>query len=196
MPVFHQHPLRIQPPPTWVWQRTITRILTFEEGPGGRLAFTYKHGVLDEIDDDDPITKVLNILVDKHAEVIIELDENKAWRWSHRYDAITTKKDYTNLYGELWYWHPVDMQYVPRPGDVLPFDCRKIRFKVRDNEDYSHQDDIQGFSLNIELLQPNGKYLPITVDPDIKNPPTGQTLERLKNDINAVVEEERYLAAD
>ena len=131
----------------------------------GQLGFFYRARVSKPGKPTD-LTDILNI--DVHADVVIEirLSRDKIWYWSSTLDAITTKKKYDQFYGELLY---EDENGVFRPSGPIK-KCRAIRFVAAKN-DIDVNDDSHGFSMNIDLMQPDGKLLPITLDPDIKNPP-------------------------
>lgn len=105
------------------------------------------------------------------------------WRWSRKLDAFTTKdKKRTKHYGHLHYkseeissewtkaddWIQLDGLYAE--SKVIMFEAKQKKVRKKESHPYS---------LNIEIQQSDGKWLPITIDPDVRNPPTrpGKELE-------------------
>ena len=162
-------------PPDWHDSgKTISRILRYDVGtaPNKTLSFQYEKVSNDPYD--------LNFLIDDfcYVELYLASDSGQNWFWSTQLDAVTTKRDYCMLYGQLEYKISPSEQYATRPvGDATRYKC--VRFKARPNvygmngpvEVTHHSDRNHGFSLNIDMEQPGGRILPITLDPDIKNPP-------------------------
>lgn len=129
---------------------------------------------------------VANVSINEDCTITVILNsgatesDQKWWRFSDRYDAITTKEELRDFYG--------DLQYHDDNAIRLLNDCsspiigyRKISFKVKHNKHGRHGSS-HGFSINVDLLQTDPtdpknedrsawEWLPITIDPEIKNPP-------------------------
>lgn len=80
------------------------------------------------------------------------LAEHIKWRWSKKYFTITSKKNYKKLY-----------------GDVKIINAKLFSIKSMYNRNII-DDIVHSFNLNIDYYQGDGKWLPITIDPDIGNP--------------------------
>lgn len=115
-----------------------------------------------------PIDK-LNLDVYDDTEFYLRLSSQKDWRWSRTFDAITTKKENSKYYGKVQYEQP-NGTFAEWDGKApRTWDSSRIIFLASLNED-SNSEKFHGFSMNIELILPNGGILPITLDPDIQNP--------------------------
>jgi hypothetical protein len=163
--VLRQEALNPVEPPDWASTSTIRCVLDFAIFDTTGLSFFYKDIVTVPDDDDDEFEK-MNIDVKKDVTIIVDLEPTKKWRWSTKLQAITTKKRYEDFYGKLLYKRGAI--YRPRPDDET-WETYSIQFLAGLNGNLF--DAVHGFSLNIDLQQPDGKWLPITLDPDIKNPP-------------------------
>lgn len=112
-----------------------------------------------------------HISVKNNTEITIKLKSNKKWRFSNLYDAITTKEELTQFYGKLTY----DRTHVIKDGNVI-VGHQAVMFYAK-YDDVGRVGTSHGFSINIDLLQSGtvgqGVWLPITIDPEIKNPPGG-----------------------
>ena len=103
--------------------------------------------------------------------MVIALDPAKEWRWSTAIDAITTKEPFPSYY--------FDLRYLGKNGsytrETFPADeaCLQIAFGAKYNRDNMLGAAIQPYNLNLELIYADGTALPITIDPDIRNPGGG-----------------------
>ena len=97
------------------------------------------------------------------VETVVE-NSAQAFFWSRERSAIKTKRDRSDLFGELRYlvgeeWKPMN--------EVDPGKCRKIRFKAKyatGNPRY-HK-----FSYNVRFRDTDNAMTDYEIDPDIKNP--------------------------
>lgn len=127
------------------------------------------------------------------------------WRWSRTLDGFTTKDIFRRrYYGHLHYkenkndkkwirapkWLDDQKKYY-RPSKALMFKALRAGGK---------EEGFHAFSLNIEIKQKDGKWLPITIDPDVRNPPTrpGRYLidsinDKIKEGANKNFEEKIFL---
>lgn len=107
----------------------------------------------------------------------------KWWRFSDQFDGVTTKEELRDFYGDLRYIpdNPIRLKDGDDDSDIIGY--RAISFKVKHNK-HGRKGSSHGFSINVDLLQtdptkPENKdrskwqWLPITIDPEIKNPPPG-----------------------
>lgn len=108
------------------------------------------------------------IAIEADSEVVIELRGDQLF-FSKDYDAITTKGDFSAYYGGLAY---------------DDYDCktdryRRVSFLARANA-RGKRGTRHPFNINVDLYQPGGKpeWIPISIDPDIKNPPPWPTRVR------------------
>lgn len=97
------------------------------------------------------------LAITKDTILTITLADNINWRWAQDQTGITTKEDNRNIYG-------VDGGFDDPVGRSITFYC-----KARGGNTAK----IDGFSFSVELKQSNGSFLPVTIDPDIRNPPPG-----------------------
>ena len=101
------------------------------------------------------------IAIEANSEVVIKLTGDQIFL-SKEHDAITLKGDFAAYYGDLIY-----DDYDEAKGRY-----RQVSFRARYNlggkRGTSHP-----FNINVDLHIPGGKpeWVPITIDPDIKNPP-------------------------
>jgi hypothetical protein len=77
-------------------------------------------------------------------------------------DALMTKDDRTDLYGELRYGDGPD--WLDQP----PARCRRIQFRAKLNT--NKKDNVHAFSFNILIPDGANGSMPLEIDPDIKNP--------------------------
>lgn len=101
------------------------------------------------------------IAIEENSEVVIELYGEQLF-FSKEYDAITTKGDFSSYYGGLAY-----DDYDPERDRY-----RRVSFLARANK-RGKRGTRHPFNLNVDLHQPGSKleWIPISIDPDIKNPP-------------------------
>jgi|GEM_PF-3637188 len=155
-------------------------------------------------------TSRLNFSVPSDIYIYVRLDSSLDWRWSLQYEAILTKdeKDRSSLYGNVEYGNSMTGPFFSKAGlhstygDVLPnsMEFKVIRFqaKLYDKLD----DNKHSFGLNIELSQPDNaeeknQWLPITIDPDITNPPPGgQSLQKMTAEVVSQTVQEFLTAID
>jgi hypothetical protein len=92
---------------------------------------------------------------------------DQPWRLSPTNPPLTTKLRKSHLYG--------DVDHMSEKVCVI-----KANFDERGK--YDDPSGLHGFNLNVEMKQPNGSYLPVTIDPDIRNPsrPNGLVSEDIK----------------
>lgn len=116
--------------------------------------------------------------------------ESLEWRWSRKLDAFTTKdKKRTNHYGHLHYKSDENSSEWIKADDWIQHDglyrkSKAIMFEAKQKK--AKKGESHPYSLNIEIQQSDNKWLPITIDPDVRNPPTrpGENLEDcIKNKI-------------
>lgn len=104
------------------------------------------------------------IAITKDSEVEIHLRGDQLW-FSKDLDAITTKEELSSFYGGLVY----------ADYDKGLDRYKSVRFCARFNSGGKYG-TIHAFNLNVDLLrgydeQKTPKWIAITIDPDIKNPP-------------------------
>lgn len=120
-------------------------------------------------------TRELDLKIDQDCWVEISLRSQHV-RWSVT-DAITIGKEFQDHYFNLQYWEngawtsqfdPVEQSWSQCD---MTLSCRRIRFGVKK---WPSETDDRHSAINFNLFFENEKqeYLPITVDPDIKNPGT------------------------
>lgn len=114
---------------------------------------------------------------------ITDKADQKWWRFSDQFDAVTTKEELRDFYGDLRYLPDNAIRLIEGDDDSEIIGYRAISFKVKHNK-YGRQGSSHGFSINVDLLQTDPtdpkntvrsewQWLPITIDPEIKNPPPG-----------------------
>ncbi len=110
-----------------------------------------------------------HISIKKDTQITIKLAASKKWRFSSLYDAITTKEELTQFYGKLTYDRA---SVIEDSGQFAGHQAVMFYAKY---DDVGRIGSSHGFSINIDLLQSgtpaSGVWLPITIDPEIKNPP-------------------------
>ncbi|WP_240653335.1 nucleotide synthetase [Sphingomonas crocodyli] len=101
------------------------------------------------------------IAIEADCEVVVELKGDQLF-FSKEYDAITMKGDYAAYYGGLVY---------------DDYDRKKDRYRIVRFHALFNRGGKLGtshpFNINVDLHQPGSKleWIPISIDPDIKNPP-------------------------
>jgi hypothetical protein len=105
--------------------------------------------------------------------IVLVLDQTYfSWRWSKRYDAVTTKTELSYYYGNLCYIASSD-------GSD---DFTKVAFQARADRD-GQRGTYHGLSFNVEIEQPKEiagvqrRWLEVTLDPDVGNPPRADAPE-------------------
>lgn len=138
-----------------------------EEPPKGKVVFTIALGI---------VGKQISLLMQQEGasgQDYIAIKENSLVEivlrgdqlfFSKAHDAITTKgPDLTSFYGDLEY-----DQYDEKLDRY-----KVVRFHARFNKG-GKRDTNHSFNVNVDLLQQGGdspKWIGLTIDPDIKNPP-------------------------
>jgi hypothetical protein len=103
------------------------------------------------------------IAIKEDAMVEIDLEGDQIF-FSKQYDAITMKGDWQHFYGGLIYdgYNKAARRYT------------KVRFAARFNRG-GKADTCHPFNINVDLKQDDAKgepnWIPLTIDPDIRNPP-------------------------
>ena len=140
-----------------------------------------------QIDHGERILKTIEgsefLIIMQDAKISFILTGNTMWRWSDCCDGITTKEPLADYYGGIEYsedpeTHIFENENVVCGGkteskslfsgySVMSFYAKFDKSGVPGRN--------HGYNLNIELKQPSGKWLPITIDPDMKNPPPTHT---------------------
>jgi hypothetical protein len=124
-----------------------------------RIAFSFK-ATYSNSEDQKYSKDKYHINITRNMQVIITLTDN-LW-FSNKYDAITLKENYSDLYYQMEYENDSFDQKVGRHRTI----CFMADNLVGGSSAFSH-----GFSLNIDLLVSGNRWIPITIDPDFKNPP-------------------------
>jgi len=156
--VLAQHKLGKTRPNDWttVVEKGLT--LTWKIDDEGRVIYQYRTVAITP-------TSILDLKIDENSWVVISLDSDKRWQWSRTLDAVTTKDPRDQHYFELGYRTEAG-QWVAREDFPADEPIRQIRFGAKLNRGNAEK---HGFSFNIDLEYPDG-ILPITIDPDIRNP--------------------------
>jgi hypothetical protein len=90
----------------------------------------------------------------------IALASNLDWRWAQNQTAVTTKADNSSRYAVIGgFDDPI--------GNSITLHCKARGGNVPKTD---------SFSLSVDLKQSRGSFLPITIDPDIRNPPPGENM--------------------
>lgn len=117
-------------------------------------------------------TEALDVKIDRDCWIDITLKSDHA-RWSVK-DAVTLGEEDAQHYFVLeyfvnggWARNYVDGHWVQDPDDVP---CKRIRFGAMLRGPGDKNDVPVNFNLDFE--DDNGEFLPVSVDPDIKNPGT------------------------
>jgi hypothetical protein len=105
----------------------------------------------------DAQTGKQHLAITKDTIMTITLADNIDWQWVKDQTGITTKADNKTVYG-------VDGGFDDPVGRSVALYCKARGGNIAKTD---------GFSFSVELRQSNGSYLPITIDPDIRNPPPG-----------------------
>lgn len=153
----------ILPDSSWKADKTLEFVLDVQKGSGKRLVFEYivkpAHNLPAPHHGKSPS---LDIKIEDSTWIQIELSKNCAWHWDTE-RAVTmgvAVGDY------------VQLEYKTSTGfdlDSKGEACRIIRFGARKAVD-GNLDDPYPFNMNILIECADGHILPITVDPDIRNP--------------------------
>ncbi|WP_438729790.1 nucleotide synthetase [Parasphingorhabdus sp. DH2-15] len=150
-------------------------------------------GTTAQEDQNDYVTDALDFAIwAKYMRVEIYLNRapaNIEWRWSRKLDAFTTKDSSRHwYYGDLHYKTDNDDKTWVKARKWLRDDLYKeskaIMFRAK--QAGGSKPGYHAYSLNIEIKQSDGRWLPITIDPDVRNPPT--TPDLLTETINAMIE--------
>lgn len=178
-PILTQYQLGEKRPIDWKAHQNHYVILFYEIDSSGALVFTYREmraplrsaavrsfGEFSIASLSAP-QPILNLDVYSDCFLEVWLNPRQNWQWPRQLDAITNKQDFSTFYFELTYREGTDLYKRPDfPKDKVPL---VARFGARHNAG-APKGTKHGFSLNLELLYPAGDPLPITIDPDIKNP--------------------------
>jgi hypothetical protein len=167
--VLKQERLHKDKPSNWQPEFTIRRMLTYYEDPGNSRRLIFE---LREDGEDDTLTSGasrLDLDVRGDTEFFLRLDPDKDWFWSVKLDAITTKKRNDQFYRDILYERNGDFE---EREDGEGWRTKAIRFLAVHNS--AGPPARHGFSLNIDLVITDAVTLPITLDPDIRNPPPGE----------------------
>lgn len=150
------------------------------EKEGGLASFT-----MTQIDRGEPILEYEDgkcfIKIVQNSKITFILSENTMWRWSDSMDGITTKSRLSDFYGYIRYvedakTHIFEEQAVMVDGKAEEssfFSGYRAMSYLAKLDKFGLPGRIHGFNLNVDLKQPNGGWLPVTIDPDMKNPPPG-----------------------
>ena len=109
------------------------------------------------------------------------LSKKTMWRWSDSGDGITTKEPLSDLYGYIRYGQESETHIFEdkeiivdcEPQRSLLFSGYRAMSFLAKLDRFGVPGRNHGFNLNVELKQPKGGWLPVTIDPDMKNPPPG-----------------------
>ncbi len=184
--IFTQHGIGLHPPQDWSSQnQTIMQLYLRETGD---LNITYFSNTTLP-GENRQYTTELDFAI-WHDFVIVEIylteiTNNIEWRWSTSLDAFTTKNaDRREFYSDLHYKENADSRnwvkakdWIDEKGNYKP--SKAISFKAKKQKKESSEN--HPFSLNIEIKQKNGKWLPVTIDPDVRNPPPIPNDDRIIN---------------
>jgi hypothetical protein len=107
-------------------------------------------------------SKHLDIKIAEDAIIDIRLHKPIFWHWAPE-NAVTTGKDMKDYYFLLEYF--VNGTWIPDPQGSI---CERIRFRAK--MDGNNHDT--PFNLNVHVVYDNNEILPISIDPDIRNPGT------------------------
>lgn len=123
-----------------------------------------------------------NILIITNCKIVFYLPTDKKYRWSDQYDGITTKLPLKKFYGGVRYEDSIEKEEIlispyyyefsencDRSVEISPGYTKMIYYAKL------NQHGVPGtaheFNLNIDLKQEDGTWMPITIDPIMKNPP-------------------------
>jgi hypothetical protein len=167
--VLKQERLNKDKPAGWTPKWVIRRMLTYLTDPGNprRLIFQLNRDGPDNTEGSG--AALLDLDVRDNTEFFLSLDPAKDWFWSVEFDAITTKAKHDRFYGDILYER--DGAFEERI-DGKGWRTKKICFYALHNKN-GPLGTRHSFSMNIDLILTDALHLPITLDPDIKNPPPG-----------------------
>ena len=115
-------------------------------------------------------TGPMDIVIKEDCEIRIELDDSTEWHWPDEYAAITTKRDFTAFYKDLKY--SSDGKYFRFYDEENKYyKYRHISFLAVRNMSGGPKGVDHPFNFTINLVNSDGTVLPISIDPDIRNPP-------------------------
>jgi hypothetical protein len=97
------------------------------------------------------------LAIEKDTIISFALSDKIDWRWNQKQAALTTKDDRESLYA-------VDGGFDDPLTGEIQFYCKARGGDVPQTD---------GLSIAVDLQQSGGSYLPIIIDPDIRNPPPG-----------------------
>ena len=98
-----------------------------------------------------------HLAIKEDTILTIVLSNDIDWRWHQGQAAITTKDDKSSVYAVVG-------GFDDPMSDRIVLHC-KARGGTTPKTD--------SFSFSVDLKQSKGSYLPVTIDPDIRNPPPG-----------------------
>lgn len=105
------------------------------------------------------------ISINCNSTVQITLCSKQLW-FSKEYEGITTKEPLSSFYGSV--------EYVEDSYDKCKDRYQALRFKARFNQGGKFN-TCHRFNINVDLLQyhhdDSERWIGLTIDPDIKNPP-------------------------
>lgn len=190
---FSQHKINQGTPPWWQENQNvlIKTIIIRSKNEDQRIDIYYESSSI--IDKVEPGTQVkdskLDLSVPPKFNVIFRLflDHDIKWRWSNSLDAVVTKNAVLDqYYGDLKYCtqkhNESSYNFDDRTNFSSNANLHGIEFKARCSGNIDPL--FHGICLNIDLRQPDIKigtafaenWLPVSIDPDIKNPPPDETL--------------------
>lgn len=105
-----------------------------------------------------------HIAIAQDCYILIWLSHKVDWHW-HKSRAITLAQNLPSQYFKLQYLTATG--WVSQPSQGQTTRCIRFGAKYRGPRPATVEDL---FNLNIELENPDGSILPITIDPDIQNP--------------------------
>lgn len=136
--------------------------------------------------DDYIVLKEINgyqtILIITNSKIVFYLPNDNKYRWSDQYDGITTKKSLKKFYGGVKYEGEIEKEEILISHYYYDFseNCSrsvkaspgytKMLYYAKLNE-HGMPGTTHEFNLNIDLRQEDGTWMPITIDPIMKNPP-------------------------
>jgi hypothetical protein len=151
--------------PGWNPGKTLEYVLDVRKGNDGRLVFEYVTKPAQNLPPPhNGKSPALDIKIHGSKWIQIELSENSAWHW-HPEKAVTMGVKTDDCF-QLEY--KTTEGFEPGPTTEK---CRVIRFGAQ-KAGSGDPDDAYPFNLNVMLECADGNVLPITIDPDIRNPGT------------------------
>ncbi len=106
----------------------------------------------------------LDILVEKRCYVVIELDEGMDWQFRMSGPGLTTKARYGAANGGIRYVE-ADGEITGNKAPKRP-GCRILYFSVMAR---GSKYESQYFNLHVDMAQPSGAPIEVSIDPDIPN---------------------------